>query len=66
MGNKREGGSSGFNELYRNEGGGIFTAVISSPITSSNVWTSSVAWGDMDGDGDLVRRCSPKALLCFF
>ena len=53
------------NELYRNDGGGNFTAVTSTEITSGSLHTNAVAWGDMDGDGDLVRRRrSPTALLC--
>ena len=55
------------NELHRNDGGGSFTAVsnFSSGLISDLAWTSAVAWGDMDGDGDLVRQqCSPNALLC--
>ena len=52
------------NELYRNEGGGTFTAVTGSPITSGSANTYAVAWGDMDGDGDLVRRRrAPSARL---
>ena len=44
------------NELYRNEGGGTFTPITNTPITSGSAYTYAVAWGDMDGDGDLVRR----------
>ena len=50
------GNSGGANEVYRNEGGGTVTAVTGSPITSGSASTRAVAWGDMDGDGDLVRR----------
>ena len=48
------------NELHRNNGGGSFTK-ITSPFTAgvAGDYTYAVAWGDMDGDGDLVRRCCP-------
>ena len=58
------GVNGGANELYRNDGGGTFTAVTSSPITSGSASTYALAWGDMDGDGDLVRRRrAPSARL---
>ena len=39
------------NQVYRNEGGGHFALAWES--TGDRKWTESVAWGDMDGDGDL-------------
>ena len=60
-------GNSGItNELYRNDGGGgVFSGVSNSITAISSAFTQDVAWGDMDGDGDLVRRWrSPNALLC--
>ena len=40
-----------------NTGGGVFQSVKTPPITSSSSgFTNAVAWGDMDGDGDLMRR----------
>ena len=49
-------GRIGPNALFRNDGTGNFTAVTGTPITLGWVFTRAVAWGDMDGDGDLVRR----------
>ncbi len=40
------------NQIYRNNGGGNFSE-IPSALGSDSKWTSSLAWGDMDGDGDL-------------
>ena len=54
-------GNSGANELYRNDGGGTFTAITSTPITAGSSITRALAWGDMDGDGDLVRRWLSRA-----
>ena len=53
-------GNGGANELYRNDGGGSFSAVTGTPITSGSASTYAVAWGDMDGDGDLVRLLRSK------
>lgn len=36
---------------YRNHGDGTFAEV--SPLRTGAVWTTSVGWGDFDGDGDL-------------
>ena len=36
----------------------MFTKITSTPITARSSWTYAVAWGDMDGDGDLVRLWS--------
>ena len=47
------GNYGGANELHRNEGGGIFSAVSSTSITQGSSSTRSVAWGDYDGDGDV-------------
>ena len=54
------------NELHRNNGGGSFTK-ITSPFTAgvAGDYTYAVAWGDMDGDGDLVRlRRSGRDAAC--
>ena len=51
------GNKNSANELYRNDGSGKFT-VVHSPITSGNDKTNALAWGDMDGDGDLVRAAT--------
>lgn len=46
------GNYAGMNCLYRNEGGAVFSKLVTSlDLTAS--YASSVAWGDMDGDGDL-------------
>jgi hypothetical protein len=37
--------------LYQNDGGGTFTELPNFLGTTDNTW--SMAWGDMDGDGDL-------------
>jgi hypothetical protein len=39
------------NRLYRNDGGTLTPSAIWSSSESDNTW--SLAWGDMDGDGDL-------------
>ena len=54
------GNTYGGNELHRNDGGGVFTAVTGISITQSKAYTLSVAWGDFDGDGD-VSGCGSKA-----
>ena len=41
------------NKVYRNDGGGVFTTVRDGDLVSDKDTTSSIAWGDMDGDGDL-------------
>ena len=56
------GNDAGANELHRNEGGGIFSAVSGTSITQGSTNTYSVAWGDYDGDGD-VRGGSSASLL---
>ena len=44
------------NELYRNDGGGNFTRIINTAvIAGGGTNTNALAWGDIDGDGDLVR-----------
>ena len=40
------------NQLFRNEGGGIFAEATSGPLGDSN-FGEGVAWGDYDNDGDL-------------
>ena len=57
------GNYGGANELYRNDGQGNFAAVVGSAVTSGSAPTSAVAWGDIDGDGDLVRRQKAAAVL---
>ncbi len=46
-------GSWGPNHLYRNDGGGIFTDITPPGIAGIVEWTTSGAWGDYDGDGNL-------------
>ena len=42
----------GINRLYRNDGGGNFTEVVGA-LGPDLLSTWSLAWGDVDGDGDL-------------
>ena len=41
-----------WNRLFRNDGGGAFTDVTTSPL-DDNGYGAGVAWGDYDNDGDL-------------
>ena len=44
------------NELFRNEGGGSLVAITNSEISGSTYNSNyALAWGDVDGDDDLVR-----------
>ncbi len=47
-------GRFGFNQLFRNDGGGAFTE-ITTPLIAGNRydWTAAAAFGDYDGDGHL-------------
>ena len=40
------------NNLYRNDGGMVFTAVVGDTIVSDNFSSMSSSWGDFDNDGD--------------
>jgi hypothetical protein len=44
-------GTNSYDQVYRNEGGGNFTRVVS--FMGDIQATRDIAWGDMDGDGDL-------------
>ena len=48
------------NQFYRNDGGFNFTKITDSPISTGSASTLSLAWGDMDGDGDLVSVAVPQ------
>ena len=55
------GNSDGKNHMFRNNGLGNgsweFKMIRdSNPIVSASSATYAVAWADVDGDGDLVRR----------
>jgi hypothetical protein len=39
--------------IYRNDGGGIFTKLIAGPLLNDGGNTMSSSWGDYDNDGDL-------------
>ena len=39
--------------LYRNNGSGVFTKITSGPLVSDGGKTMSASWGDYDNDGDL-------------
>ena len=41
------------NQIYRNDGGGIFTDVSQGDLTTVVQPTDVALWGDVDGDGDL-------------
>lgn len=40
------------NNLYRNDGGMVFTVVTGDPIVSDNLSSMSASWADVDNDGD--------------
>lgn len=40
------------NRLYRNEGGGTFSRIVSPPLTAGG-FSAGATWGDYDEDGDL-------------
>ena len=44
---------SGFNRLWRNDGGGLFTQITSGPVVNTNGSHRQGAWGDYDNDGNL-------------
>jgi hypothetical protein len=46
------GNGGGQNRLYLNDGAGAFTDATASRMPVDGEWTSSVAHGDVDGDGD--------------
>ncbi|MDX1419085.1 MAG: FG-GAP-like repeat-containing protein [Rubricoccaceae bacterium] len=42
------------NDLYRNDGGGVYTAITDSPlVTDTGGFGLANTWGDLDNDGDL-------------
>ncbi|MEW6470510.1 MAG: FG-GAP-like repeat-containing protein [Bacteroidota bacterium] len=41
------------NNLYRNDGGGSFTKIVSGSIVSSGGTSTGSTWGDFDNDGDI-------------
>lgn len=49
--NGKQGGENNF--LYRNEGNGSFTKIISSPVVSDSRSSDGSTWGDFDNDGDV-------------
>ncbi len=40
------------NYLYRNDGGGVFTALTTGPVVTDTDGTLGSGWGDFDNDGD--------------
>ena len=40
------------NLLYRNDGGGAFTRILTGPVTNDGLRAHGGAWGDFDKDGD--------------
>lgn len=49
--NGKQGGENNF--LYRNDGGGNFTKIVSSPVVSDSRSSDGSTWGDFDNDGDI-------------
>lgn len=49
--NGKQGGENNF--LYRNDGGGNFTKIVSSPVVSDSRSSDGSTWGDFDNDGDV-------------
>ena len=47
------GNRLGVNKIYRNDGAGVFTNITTGTLPLDTDGTWSIAWGDMDGDGDL-------------
>ena len=43
----------GANRLYRNQGDGTFEEIAARAGTDCPLWSTSCAWADLDGDGDL-------------
>ena len=40
-------------QLFRNDGGAVFTELVGALGNSAGYFSESVTWGDMNGDGDL-------------
>jgi hypothetical protein len=47
-----------FNSLYRNEGGGHFIEITTTPLSSELSFSTSSGWADYDNDGDLDLYCA--------
>lgn len=47
-----------FNSLYRNDGGGFFTEITSTPLSSELSFSTSSGWADYDNDGNLDLYCA--------
>ena len=41
------------NQLYRNDGGGVFAKITTGPLVTDGGASHGAAWGDFDDDGDL-------------
>ena len=44
---------TGYDRLYRNDGGGNFTKITNDPIVNFSHWSGGSSWGDFDNDGDI-------------
>lgn len=40
------------NNLYQNDGTGVFTKILTGPLVADNLTSMSSSWGDYDNDGD--------------
>lgn len=48
-----EGTTNNNENIYRNDGGGLFTKITDGPLVNNGGATMSSSWGDYDNDGDL-------------
>lgn len=48
-----EGTTNNNENIYRNDGGGVFTSITDGPLVNNGGSTMSSSWGDYDNDGDL-------------
>ena len=52
--------AAGVNLLHRNRGNGYYDEISTTAISELVTDTKGASWGDMDGDGDLVKMCLPS------
>ena len=61
IGNESEPAQPAPSELFRNNGDGTFTDVAQAAGVTNDSYTKGVAWGDIDGDGDMDLYVSNMA-----